>query len=71
MHATVKIGASIRAKRMIYISCKPTSLARDLVVLQEQGYEVLRACCVDMFPNTAQVETVCELRLRDDQQKDQ
>ena len=56
---------------MIYISCKPTSLARDLVVLQERGYEVLRACCVDMFPNTAQVETVCELRLRDDQQKDQ
>ena len=43
---------------MIYISCKPTSLARDLVVLQAKGYEVTRVCCVDMFPGTTQVETV-------------
>lgn len=43
---------------MVYISCKPTSLARDLVVLQESGYEVKKACCVDMFPNTGHVETV-------------
>ena len=47
--------------RMIYISCKPTSLARDLVVLQERGYQVDRCCCVDMFPNTGNVETVCLL----------
>ena len=49
---------------MIYISCKPTSLARDLVVLQAKGYEVTRVCCVDMFPGTTQVETVCLLVLR-------
>lgn len=47
--------------RMIYISCKPTSLARDLVTLQERGYQVERCCCVDMFPNTGNVETVCLL----------
>lgn len=47
--------------RMIYISCKPTSLARDLVVLQERGYRVDRCCCVDMFPNTGNVETVAIL----------
>ena len=47
--------------RMIYISCKPTSLARDLVVLQERGYQVDRCCCVDMFPNTGNVETVAIL----------
>ena len=46
---------------MIYISCKPTSLVRDLVVLQAKGYEVTRVCCVDMFPGTTQVETVCLL----------
>ena len=46
---------------MIYISCKPTSLARDLVVLQAKGYEVTRVCCVDMFPGTTHVETVCLL----------
>ena len=44
--------------RMVYISCKPTSLARDLVVLQERGYQVEKVCCVDMFPSTANVETV-------------
>ncbi len=43
---------------MIYISCKPTSLARDLVVLQERGYQVSKCCCVDMFPATGNVETV-------------
>ena len=45
-------------ERMVYISCKPTSLARDLVVLQERGYRVERMCCVDMFPGTGNVETV-------------
>ena len=47
--------------RMVYVSCKPTSLARDLVVLQERGYRVEKVCCVDMFPSTANVETVCLL----------
>ncbi len=46
---------------MVYISCKPTSLARDLVMLQESGYEVKKGCCIDMFPNTGHVETVCLL----------
>ena len=44
--------------RLIYISCKPTSLARDLVMLQERGYQVDRIACVDMFPGTVHVETV-------------
>ncbi len=56
--ALKKIGAHIRAKKMIYISCKPTSLARDLVEFQKYGYQVGRVCCVDMFPWTANVETV-------------
>ncbi len=45
--------------RLVYISCKPTSLARDLVVLQEKGYKVEKVCAVDMFPQTVHVETVC------------
>lgn len=45
-------------ERMVYISCKPTSLARDLKILQERGYRVERVCCVDLFPATANVETV-------------
>ena len=48
-------------EHLVYISCKPTSLARDLVVLQERGYRVERMCNVDMFPNTVHVETVALL----------
>ena len=47
--------------KMIYISCKPTSLARDLEIFLARGYEVKKICCVDMFPATAHVETVCLL----------
>lgn len=46
---------------MVYISCKPTSLVRDLEVLQAAGYEVKKAVAVDMFPNTVHCETVCLL----------
>ena len=45
-------------ENMVYISCKPTSLARDLEVLQARGYRVEKVCCVDMFPSTCHVETV-------------
>lgn len=45
-------------ENMIYISCKPTSLARDLEILKCGGYEVRKMRCVDMFPGTGHVETV-------------
>lgn len=45
-------------ERMVYVSCKPTSLARDLAVFLENGYRVERGCCVDMFPFTGNVETI-------------
>ncbi len=48
--------------RMVYISCKPTSLVRDLVMLQERGYKVEKVCCVDMFPSTGNCEVCVELR---------
>ena len=44
--------------QMVYISCKPTSLARDLEVLQARGYQVKKVQCVDMFPATGNIETV-------------
>ncbi|MCM1283888.1 MAG: class I SAM-dependent RNA methyltransferase, partial [Roseburia sp.] len=47
--------------RLLYISCKPTSLARDLEVFLARGYVVERVCCVDMFPGTYHVETVVQL----------
>ena len=45
-------------ERMVYIACKPTSLARDLELLQGRGYQVERIGCVDLFPSTYHVETV-------------
>jgi 23S rRNA (uracil-5-)-methyltransferase RumA len=50
------IGYGVRY--MIYVSCKPTSLARDLEILQAAGYEMTRAVGVDQFPWTNHVETV-------------
>lgn len=51
-------------KRVVYISCGPDSLKRDLQVLTKWGYEVKRIQPVDMFPYTSHVETVCLLVLR-------
>ena len=45
-------------ENMVYISCKPTSLARDLQIFMNRGYRVEKICCVDMFPNTYHIETV-------------
>ena len=47
--------------KMIYISCKPTSLARDLEIFLARGYDVKKICCVDMFPATAHCETICQV----------
>ena len=43
---------------IVYISCKPTSLARDLETIIRRGYHVDKVCCVDQFPRTSHVETV-------------
>ncbi len=48
-------------KRVVYISCNPETLARDLGVLTKGGYKALRAQPVDMFPHTNHIECVVEL----------
>lgn len=45
-------------ENMIYVSCKPESLARDMAMLQEAGYRLIKAAAVDQFPWTKNVETV-------------
>lgn len=49
--------------RLVYISCKPTSLARDLEVLIDGGYRIERVVAVDQFPGTVHVETIVRLSL--------
>ena len=44
--------------RIVYVSCKPTSLARDMAVFNENGYYLEKAAAVDMFPGTANTEVV-------------
>ena len=52
-------------ERIVYISCKPTSLVRDLDVLKEKGYCVEKGVAVDMFPWAGHVETIVGLQRRD------
>lgn len=47
--------------RLVYISCKPTSLARDLEMFLAKGYRVEKCVCVDQFVHTLHVETACLL----------
>ena len=49
------------APEIVYVSCKPTSLARDLEIFQQEGYQVERVELMDMFPRTVHVEMVCLL----------
>ena len=53
--------AAMAPARVVYVSCDPATLGRDVKLLAAHGYEVQRATAVDMFPRTAHVETVCLL----------
>ena len=50
--------ASISPKQIIYVSCNPATLARDLKILNSNGFKFIEATPVDMFPHTVHVETV-------------
>ena len=56
--------AGVGAEKIVYISCKPSTLARDLNYLEENGYKVKKVCPVDMFPRTPHVEC-CVLLCRE------
>ena len=50
--------AGLRPQRLVYVSCDPATLARDTVYLLEQGLHLENIVAVDIFPQTAHVETV-------------
>jgi 23S rRNA (uracil1939-C5)-methyltransferase len=58
-----RLLATLAAPRVIYVSCDPATLARDLVVLLAAGHRVEQVHLVDLFPQTYHVESVVHLAL--------
>ena len=58
----VRAVADIAPERVVYISCNPSTLARDILRFNEYGYHLEAATAVDMFPRTCHVETVVLLK---------
>ena len=57
-------AAAMGPQRIVYVSCGPDTLARDLKYLKKKGYRVVKGVGVDLFPWTGHVETVCLLGKR-------
>ncbi|KHF41480.1 23S rRNA (uracil(1939)-C(5))-methyltransferase RlmD [Halalkalibacter okhensis] len=55
---------SMKPKRVVYVSCNPATLARDLKMLEEGGYVTKEVQPVDMFPHSSHVETVALIELK-------
>ena len=61
---TIESLLQISPKRISYVSCEPSTLARDLKILTEKGYLIESITAFDLFPQTHHVETVVRLRVK-------
>ncbi|MCX5918706.1 MAG: 50S ribosomal protein L11 methyltransferase, partial [Deltaproteobacteria bacterium] len=61
-HGVLESLVSLQPRKILYISCEPPTLARDLARLVSLGYNVKRVQPLDMFPQTYHIETIAELK---------
>ena len=62
---TIEALSRFAPRRIVYVSCDPATLARDVALLKERGYRVKNAMAADLFPRCAHVETVVLLSRKD------
>ncbi|SDM67339.1 23S rRNA (uracil(1939)-C(5))-methyltransferase RlmD [Sediminibacillus halophilus] len=62
--ALLEAMVTMKPERIVYVSCNPSTLARDLRILEDGGYETKQVQPVDMFPQTGHIEAVAEIRLK-------
>mgnify|MGYP000761479496 CR=1 FL=1 len=62
--ATLSAVVRMAPRRVVYVSCNPETLARDLALLTKKGYHVESSTPVDMFPHSEHIEVVCALSRR-------
>ncbi len=58
---TIEALHRMSPRRIVYVSCDPATLARDVALLKARGYKLKNALAADLFPRTAHVESVCTL----------
>ena len=58
----IEAVVTMQPERLVYVSCDPATLARDIHLFEERGYHVQKVETVDLFPRTAHVETVALLQ---------
>ena len=58
---TIEALHRMAPRRIVYVSCDPATLARDVALLKERGYTLKNAMAADLFPRCAHVESVCTL----------
>ena len=57
----IRTVCKMHPDRVVYVSCNPSTLARDILIFNAHGYTLAAATALDMFPRTSHVETVVQL----------
>lgn len=64
MREVLEAIAQKRIRKIVYVSCEPSTLARDVKILRDSGYELIEIQPIDMFPQTYHIENIALLKLK-------